>query len=99
MLSNITPYELMFVRENNILKLLTNDEDSISINSWYKSSIYQVENMVSDNGMAICNTSVDKLIEAMSELSNEKGLTWSELISNGDCDMKDVVNQFWVSEK
>ena len=99
MLSNITPYELMFVRENNILKMLTNDEDSISINSWYKSSIYQVENMVSDNGMAICNTSVDKLIEAMSELSNEKGLTWSELISNGDSDMKDVVNQFWVSEK
>jgi Ca2+-binding RTX toxin-like protein len=88
---------IVFSRDNNDLKILSNN-DTVTVNHWYSSSSYQIEEFKAANGSVLSNTKVDQLIQAMATFTQQNGVSWSQAIQERPQDVQNIVSQFWVHQ-
>ncbi|WP_425806719.1 calcium-binding protein [Desulfitobacterium sp. Sab5] len=89
--------KLVFTHEENDLKISMNGTtDSLTINSWYAGTAYQVEEFKAPDGSKLTNIQVEQLIQAMASFTQQNGMSWNQAIQDKPQDVQNILNQFWV---
>jgi Ca2+-binding RTX toxin-like protein len=94
--ATINPLDLVLTRQVNDLRLaIHGSTDQVIIQNWYGGATNQIETIQAGNGMALLNTQVDQLIQAMASFSQQTGLTWDQAIDQRPQDVQAVLAVSW----
>ncbi|HEX9059394.1 MAG TPA: calcium-binding protein, partial [Clostridia bacterium] len=89
--------KLVFSHEGDNLKAsVDGSKDSLTVNSWYKGTAYQVEEFKAPDGSVLTNTQVEQLIQAMASFTQQNGMSWNQALQEKPQDVQNILTQFWV---
>ncbi len=72
--------------------------DSVTVNSWYSNSNYQIETIEASDGSTISNSQIEQLIQAMATYSsNNNGISWNDALSSNPQDVQNILAQYWTA--
>ena len=93
----IAQLDIMLARDgDNLLISEHGTMDSVTVENWYSSSEYQVEEIVLNDGTNLLNTQVDLLIQAMATFSaNHGGISWDQAIIQNPNEVQAVLTAYW----
>jgi hypothetical protein len=70
--------------------------DSVTVENWYNSSVYQVEQIALNDGTKLLNTQVDQLIQAMATFSaSHGGISWDQAVTQNPNEVQAVLTAYW----
>ena len=88
---------LIFTKDGNNLNIsVCGTKDLLTINSWYSSNSYQIEEFKAEDGRVLKNTNVEQLIQAMADFLAKNSMTWEQAINEKLDEVKTILNQFWL---
>ena len=91
--------ELIFSRLGDSLRIATaGSEDVITINSWYLSDSYHIENITCNNNMYLTHTQVNLIIQAMASFEQTTGISWEQAISENPDRVSSILSDIWLSK-
>ncbi len=96
--AGVNPLDLVFSRSGNNLVMATHGTtDSVTIESWYAGSQYQIETMRAGDNSTLVNSQVEQLIQAMATFSAQNGgITWDQAIDQRPDDVQAILAANWM---
>jgi Ca2+-binding RTX toxin-like protein len=95
--AGIAELDIILARSGN--NLLISDHGtmgSVTVENWYSSSAYQVEQIALNDGTKLLNTQVDQLIQAMATFSaSHGGISWDQAITQNPNEVQAVLATYW----
>ena len=70
--------------------------DAITISSWYGGDNYKIETFKSATGSTITHTQIENLIQAMSSLQKDTGMTWEQALTTQPSQVQAIVQEYWT---
>lgn len=94
------PLEMVLQQSGSdlIVSNINNTTDKVTVKSWFSNSNNQIETIKSSSGELLLNSQVSQLIQAMSTLSSNKGMAWTDLAKNNQEETKQILAQYWKAE-
>ncbi|MDQ7837509.1 MAG: calcium-binding protein [Thermodesulfobacteriota bacterium] len=94
---DLNPLDLIFAQSGYNLNVTVNGTtDQIAIQNWSLSTNYQTEVFQTADGIALLNSQVGQLIQAMATFSTEAGISWSQAIQDRPQDVQQILAQYWT---
>ncbi|WP_135016927.1 calcium-binding protein [Carnobacterium divergens] len=88
--------DLIFIKQDQQLKIDYSNSDSIMVNSWFSSSSKQIESIQTTDGYILDTSKMNQLITKIAEFSDSKGMTSFTTIEKNAKEYQEILNQFWA---